>query len=80
MSAIAGDLLDRVLALEPPAFALLHRPHSGVCLRRFGLGWWRPSVKCEAMGRLAGINRTIRTSFRGWQTGGLFKSMANRRQ
>lgn len=30
MSAVAaGDLLDRVLALDAPAFALLHRPHSG---------------------------------------------------
>jgi phenazine biosynthesis protein phzE len=29
MSAVVGDLLDRVLALDAPAFALLHRPHSG---------------------------------------------------
>jgi phenazine biosynthesis protein phzE len=26
---MSGDVLDGVLALEPPAFALLHRPHSG---------------------------------------------------
>ena len=30
MSAAHGDLLDRVLNLEVPAFALLHRPETGV--------------------------------------------------